>query len=94
MSIRRRTRWEEKAVQARKNKRERRRYAGQFPLGAPIPLIVPLKLFTLIRDPGKESNTDDLDSLKVAPDLDQALRSATEKSDVESDKGYDSLTRQ
>jgi hypothetical protein len=42
-----------KGVQARKNKRERRRYAGQFPLGAPITLRVPLELFTLIRDPEK-----------------------------------------
>jgi hypothetical protein len=29
--------------------------------------------------PEKEPNTDDLDSLKLAPDLDQALRAATEK---------------
>jgi hypothetical protein len=68
-----------KGIQARKNKRERRRYTSQFLLGAPIPLKVPLELFTPIQDPKKEPNTNDLDSLKLAPDLDQALRAATEK---------------
>jgi hypothetical protein len=45
-----------KGIQARKNKRERRRYTGQFLLRALIPLKVSLKLFTLIRDPKKEPN--------------------------------------
>jgi hypothetical protein len=46
---------------------------------APILFGVSLELFTLIRDPKKKLNTNDLDSLKLVPNLDQAFQAVTKK---------------
>jgi hypothetical protein len=69
-----------RGVQARKDERERLRQLRSFP-GGYIPIGTPniTTLLTQVRDPEKQPNKEDLESLKLHPGIDERLQAANKK---------------
>jgi hypothetical protein len=69
-----------RGIQARKDERERLPQLRSFP-GGYIPIGTPniATLLTQVRDPEKQPNEEDLESLKLHPGIDERLQAANKK---------------